>query len=46
MNVITKDLDGIAGGFGAYDAGVHVGQAIRAAMDLLAEMGKDYTPIL
>lgn len=46
MHVINQDLDRVAGGFGAYDAGVYAGQTARAAVTLLAEMGKDYTPIL
>jgi hypothetical protein len=46
MDVMSHDLEQVAGGFGPYDAGVAVGQFGRAAFNVFVEMGKLYTPIL
>ncbi len=46
MTILSHEIDIVAGGFSAYDTGVTIGAAARAAVALLAEMGKDYTPTL
>ena len=46
MNVLTHDLEQVAGGGAAYDAGHAIGAFIHDCVDVFTQMGSMYTPTL